>query len=109
MKQINIEGRRNHWSHQLSCGQQQRAAVTHVVVGNSKLLLADKPTGNLDSNNGKEVMSLFSKLNNEGTSIVMVTHSESDASYAKRIIRLSDGSIDDSFVKMDAKSAGIVT
>lgn len=112
LKKMNIDGRRNHWPHQLSGGQQQRVAIARAVVGNPKLLLADEPTGNLDSHNGKEVMSLFKKLNEAGTSIVMVTHSEGDAGYAKRIIRLSDGHFDDEYSEVKesagAKSEGMV-
>ena len=78
---------------QLSGGQQQRVAIARAVVANPKLILADEPTGNLDSKNGKEVMGLLSELNNEGTTIVMVTHSQHDAGYADRIINLFDGQV----------------
>ena len=77
----------------LSGGQQQRVAIARAVVTNPKLILADEPTGNLDSKNGAEVMNLLTELNKEGTSIVMVTHSQHDASFAHRIIHLFDGSI----------------
>ena len=77
----------------LSGGQQQRVAIARAVVANPKLILADEPTGNLDSKNGKEVMGLLSELNKEGTTIVMVTHSKHDASFAHRVINLFDGSI----------------
>ena len=77
----------------LSGGQQQRVAIARAVVANPKLILADEPTGNLDSKNGKEVMGLLSELNNEGTTIVMVTHSQHDAGYADRIINLFDGQV----------------
>lgn len=98
LNQMNILGRRNHKPHQLSGGQQQRVAVARAVVGHPKLLLADEPTGNLDSNNGKEVMGIFKALNRKGTSIIMVTHSEKDARYADRIIRLADGVIKEEYV-----------
>ena len=78
---------------QLSGGQQQRVAIARAVVANPKLILADEPTGNLDSKNGKEVMGLLSELNKEGTTIVMVTHSQHDAGYADRVINLFDGQV----------------
>ena len=82
-----------HFPQQLSGGQQQRVAIARAVVANPKLILADEPTGNLDSKNGKEVMGLLSELNKEGTTIVMVTHSQHDAGYADRIINLFDGQV----------------
>lgn len=85
--------RRNHFPQQLSGGQQQRVALCRAVVSNPKLLLADEPTGNLDSQNGQEVMKLLLELNREGTTIVMVTHSDYDASFAHRIIHLFDGKV----------------
>jgi len=93
MEKMGIEHRRKHFPQQLSGGQQQRVAISRAVVGNPKLILADEPTGNLDSANGLEVMELLAQLNKEGTSIVMVTHSKDDASHAKRIIKLFDGEI----------------
>ena len=78
---------------QLSGGQQQRVAIARAVVANPKLILADEPTGNLDSKNGKEVMGLLSELNKEGTTIVMVTHSQHDAGFADRVINLFDGQV----------------
>lgn len=78
---------------QLSGGQQQRVAIARAVVSNPKLILADEPTGNLDSKNGKEVMDLLTELNKEGTTVVMVTHSQHDSSYASRTIDLFDGEI----------------
>ena len=84
---------RERYPHQLSGGQQQRVAIARAVVANPKLILADEPTGNLDSKNGKEVMGLLSELNKEGTTIVMVTHSQHDAGYADRIINLFDGQV----------------
>ena len=81
---------RNHFPQQLSGGQQQRVAVARAIVANPMLILADEPTGNLDSTNGEEVMKLLSQLNEEGTTIVMVTHSPYDANYAHRIINLFD-------------------
>jgi len=77
----------------LSGGQQQRVAISRAVVTNPKLILADEPTGNLDSANGEEVMNLLTQLNNDGTTIVMVTHSPSDAEKAHRIVQLFDGHI----------------
>ena len=82
---------RNHFPSQLSGGQQQRVAVACAIINNPKLILADEPTGNLDSRNGQEVMELLGELNEDGTTIVMVTHSEQDARYAHRIIRMLDG------------------
>ena len=81
------------YPHQLSGGQQQRVAIARAVVFGPKLILADEPTGNLDSKNGAEVMGLLTELNREGTTIVMVTHNEHDASIAHRIVRLFDGQI----------------
>src|SRR6201992_672879 len=86
-----IMHRRNHYPQQLSGGQQQRVAIARAVVNNPKLILADEPTGNLDSSNGNDVMELLTDLNEQGTTIVMVTHSEHDARYSHRIIRLLDG------------------
>ncbi len=93
MDKMGIEHRRKHFPQQLSGGQQQRVAISRAVVGNPKLILADEPTGNLDSANGLEVMELLSQLNKEGTSIVMVTHSDTDAAHANRIIKLFDGQV----------------
>ncbi len=93
MKRMAISHRAKHFPHQLSGGQQQRVAIARAVVFNPKMILADEPTGNLDSKNGAEVMSLLTELNQEGTTIVMVTHNEHDAKMAHRIIRLFDGHI----------------
>ncbi len=93
LEKVQIMHRRNHFPQQLSGGQQQRVAVARAVVNNPKLILADEPTGNLDSNNGNEVMQLLTELNEAGTTIVMVTHSEHDARYADRIIRMLDGQV----------------
>lgn len=93
LERMQIMHRRNHFPLQLSGGQQQRVAVARAVVANPKLILADEPTGNLDSANGEEVMMLLSNLNAAGTTIVMVTHSQHDAAYAQRIIHLFDGQI----------------
>jgi len=93
MKRMAISHRAKHFPHQLSGGQQQRVAIARAVVFNPKMILADEPTGNLDSKNGAEVMSLLTELNQEGTTIVMVTHNEHDARLAHRIIRLFDGHI----------------
>ena len=90
---MKISHRRKHFPRQLSGGQQQRVAIARAVAANPGLILADEPTGNLDSNNGLEVMNLLSELNNEGTTIVMVTHSQHDADFAHRIVNLFDGQI----------------
>src|SRR3954465_6268420 len=91
LDKISIMHRRNHFPQQLSGGQQQRVAVARAVVNTPRLILADEPTGNLDSSNGNEVMQLLSDLNEQGTTIIMVTHSEHDARYSHRIIRMLDG------------------
>lgn len=93
LERMNIAHRKKHFPQQLSGGQQQRVAIARAVVANPKLILADEPTGNLDSKNGMEVMNLLTELNNEGTTIVMVTHSKGDASFAHRTINLFDGQI----------------
>lgn len=93
MKRMNISHRANHFPQQLSGGQQQRVAIARAVVAGPKLILADEPTGNLDSKNGKEVMEMLCELNREGTTIVMVTHSQKDAAMAQRTIDLFDGKI----------------
>jgi putative ABC transport system ATP-binding protein len=93
LDKMQIMHRRNHFPQQLSGGQQQRVAVARAVVNNPKLILADEPTGNLDSNNGNEVMQLLSDLNELGTTVVMVTHNEHDARYSRRIIRMLDGQV----------------
>jgi putative ABC transport system ATP-binding protein len=93
LERMGISHRRNHFPQQLSGGQQQRVAIARAVVSNPKMILADEPTGNLDSNNGNEVMSLLTELNDEGTTIIMVTHSQSDAEHAHRIINLLDGKV----------------
>ena len=93
LEKIEIMPRKNHFPQQISGGQQQRAAVARAVVGNPKLILADEPTGNLDSTHGEEVMKLLSGLNEAGTTIIMVTHSPAYAEYGSRIIHLFDGHI----------------
>ena len=93
MDRMAISHRRKHFPNQLSGGQQQRVAIARAVLANPKIILADEPTGNLDSKNGKEVMNLLSELHQEGTTVIMVTHSQHDASYADRIVRLYDGEI----------------
>lgn len=93
MERMGITHRSKHFPQQLSGGQQQRVAIARAVVTGPKLILADEPTGNLDSKNGKEVMDLLTELNKEGTTIVMVTHSQHDAAYAERIINLFDGQV----------------
>ena len=96
LRRMNISHRAKHFPNQLSGGQQQRVAIARAVIANPKLILADEPTGNLDSKNGKDVMDLLSELNREGTTIVMVTHSQHDAAFAHRVINLFDGQIIDS-------------
>jgi putative ABC transport system ATP-binding protein len=91
LDKMQIMHRKGHFPQQLSGGQQQRVAVARAVVNNPKLILADEPTGNLDSSNGNEVMELLTDLNEQGTTIIMVTHSEHDARYSHRIIRMLDG------------------
>lgn len=93
LEKVNLLHRANHYPQQLSGGQQQRVDIARAVVTDCKLLLADEPTGNLDSVNGVEVMELLSELNRQGTTIIIVTHSQRDATYAHRIIRLLDGQI----------------
>ena len=93
MDRMAISHREKHFPQQLSGGQQQRVAIARAVVANPELILADEPTGNLDSKNGAEVMNLLTDLNREGTTIVMVTHSMHDAGYAGRIINLFDGRV----------------
>ena len=93
MERMAIAHRVKHFPQQLSGGQQQRVAIARAVVANPKIILADEPTGNLDSKNGKEVMDLLTQLNREGTTVVMVTHSQHDAGYATRTINLFDGQI----------------
>ncbi len=96
LNRMNISHRAGHFPQQLSGGQQQRVAIARAVVAQPKLILADEPTGNLDTKNGQEVMTLLSELNREGTTIIMVTHSQRDSTYAHRIINLLDGQIVDS-------------
>lgn len=93
LTRMNILHRAKHFPQQLSGGQQQRAAIARAVVARPDIILADEPTGNLDSENGREVMELLTELNREGTTIVMVTHSQHDAAYTHRVINLFDGKI----------------
>ncbi len=93
MDRMQITHRAKHFPQQLSGGQQQRVAIARAVVANPKIILADEPTGNLDSKNGKEVMGLLTELNKEGTTIIMVTHSQHDAGYAARVLNLFDGQL----------------
>jgi putative ABC transport system ATP-binding protein len=93
LERMKIGHRAKHFPQQLSGGQQQRVAIARAVVANPKLILADEPTGNLDSKNGIEVINLLTELNKEGTTIIMVTHSDRDAGYAHRIVNLFDGQI----------------
>ena len=91
IEKVQMMHRRNHFPSQLSGGQQQRVAVARAVVNTPKLILADEPTGNLDSRNGEDVMNMLTELNAAGTTVIMVTHSEHDARYAQRIVRMLDG------------------
>jgi len=93
LERMNIMHRRNHFPQQLSGGQQQRVAIARAIIAKPKVILADEPTGNLDSANGEEVMGLLAELNNKGTTVIMVTHSPHDAGYAHRIINLFDGKV----------------
>jgi len=93
LARMKIGHRAKHFPQQLSGGQQQRVAIARAVVANPSLILADEPTGNLDSKNGIEVMNLLSELNQEGSTIIMVTHSDRDAGYAHRVINLLDGQV----------------
>ena len=98
LRRVNMSHRAKHYPQQLSGGQQQRVAIARAVVGKPQLILADEPTGNLDSKNGKETMELLRQLNAEGTTIVMVTHSRHDATYAHRIVNLFDGQVVENIV-----------
>ena len=93
LERVGLSAHANKFPAQLSGGQQQRVAIARAVVTNPKLILADEPTGNLDSKNGAEVMNLLTELNKEGTTIIMVTHSQHDASFAHRTVHLFDGSV----------------
>jgi putative ABC transport system ATP-binding protein len=93
MNQMQIMHRKKHFPQQLSGGQQQRVAICRAVITKPDLILADEPTGNLDSKNGEEVMNLLTELNKQGTTIIMVTHSQHDSGYAHRIVNLFDGQI----------------
>ena len=93
LRKVKLSHRMKHYPHQLSGGQQQRVAIARAVVGRPRIILAAEPTGNLDSKNGQEVMQLLSELNQEGTTVVMVTHSLHDATFAGRIINLFDGQV----------------
>ena len=98
LRKVSLSQRAKHYPQQLSGGQQQRVAIARAVVGRPKLILDDEPTGNLDSKNSEEVMALLNQLNAEGTTIVMVTHSQHDATYANRVINLLDGAIVDNTI-----------
>ncbi|MFN6971686.1 MAG: ABC transporter ATP-binding protein [Rheinheimera sp.] len=93
LQRVGIDHRANHLPQQLSGGQQQRVAVARALVINPKLILADEPTGNLDSKNGEEIMLMLRELNQQGTTVIMVTHSEKEGSYADRLVRMLDGQI----------------
>ena len=105
MQRMKMGHRAMHYPQQLSGGQQQRVALARCVVANPKIILADEPTGNLDSKNGIEVMNLLSELNREGTTIVMVTHSDRDSGFAHRTINLLDGKV---VQKSDTDKSNIV-
>lgn len=93
LQRMKISHRAGHFPQQLSGGQQQRVAIARAVIARPQLILADEPTGNLDSKNGMEVMELLTELHREGTTVIMVTHSEHDARYAERIVKLFDGKV----------------
>ena len=93
LSRMNISHRASHFPQQLSGGQQQRVAIARAVVANPKLILADEPTGNLDSKNGREVMELLTELNREGTTVIMVTHSQYDSTFAHHVLHLFDGEL----------------
>ncbi len=93
LRRVNMSHRSKHFPSQLSGGQQQRVAIARAIIGNPQIILADEPTGNLDSKNGNEVMDILTNLHREGTTVVMVTHSQHDAAYAQRIVNLFDGQI----------------
>lgn len=93
LQRMKMSHRAGHFPQQLSGGQQQRVAIARAVIARPQLILADEPTGNLDSKNGMEVMELLSELHREGTTVIMVTHSEHDARYAERIVKLFDGKV----------------
>ena len=106
LKSVLLNHRRNYFPSQLSGGQQQRVAIARAIVNDPKLILADEPTGNLDSRNGQEIMDLLTMLNDAGTTIVMVTHSEHDARYSHRIIHMLDGKpVSENFLKELAYTA----
>ncbi|GHT10215.1 ABC transporter ATP-binding protein [Bacteroidia bacterium] len=106
LKSVQMMHRRNHFPAQLSGGQQQRVAVARAIVNNPKLILADEPTGNLDSKNGVEVMEILTALNESGTTIIMVTHSDHDARYSNRIVHILDGKlVTENFLRELAYSA----
>ena len=93
LEKFGLADRADYYPRQLSGGQQQRVAIARAVVSNPKLILADEPTGNLDSKNGREVMELLSELNREGTTVIMVTHSQYDSTFAHRVLHLFDGEL----------------
>ena len=91
LDRFQIVGKKDLYPNQLSGGQQQLVAVARAIIANPKVILADEPTGNLHSSQGQEIMELFKRLNDEGTTIIQVTHSDKNASYGRKIIKLSDG------------------
>ena len=93
LERVGLSNRAKHLPTELSGGQQQRVAIARAVVANPKLILADEPTGNLDSKNGREVMEMLSELNHDGTTVIMVTHSQHDSTYAHRVLHLFDGEL----------------
>ncbi|HBX36742.1 MAG TPA: phosphonate ABC transporter ATP-binding protein [Pseudohongiella sp.] len=102
LKRVAIDHRSKHYPQQLSGGQQQRVAIARAIVTSPKVLLADEPTGNLDTRNGDDVMALLKELNHDGATVIMVTHSEHYAAYGSRVIRLLDGQVVDANAKADA-------
>jgi len=107
LEYMKISHRKKHFPLQLSGGQQQRVAVARAVVANPKLILADEPTGNLDSAHGEEVMNMLEELNQNGTTLIIVTHSQRDAEYAQRIVRLFDGQIINENIRAKANTVKI--